>query len=292
MAAPLDALERAPHQHRRKRLGDHDAQDRRIAGARGRDALARDRGAQARFDVDEVGELGHRRDSLAFRHAKVQTRVMPLPMLIIVILVSAGCVVFLVQQVRDLRRQKREPRALGKGRAARGRRRLGLAPLGRAARRVATVWSGRLLIGVISDTHGLLRPEAVAALRGAEHIIHAGDVGAPEVLTALAAIAPVTAVRGNNDRRRLGGADPGDGGARRRTALCIYVLHDLNELDLDPSAGGFSVVVAGHSHQPAQEPARTASCSSTPGARGRGVSACPICVGRLHVDRTAPRGAS
>ena len=71
-----------------------------------------------------------------------------------------------------------------------------------------------MLIGVISDTHGLLRPEAVAALSGAQHIIHAGDVGAPDVLAALAEIAPVTAVRGNNTRAPRGGADPGDGGVR------------------------------------------------------------------------------
>ena len=115
MAAPLDALQRAPDQHRRKRLGDHDAQDGRVAGARGGDALAHHRGAQACFDVDEVGQLGHRGDSLAFGGAKVQTRLMPLPMLVIVILVSAGCVVFLVQQVRDLRRKKRNLEHYEKG---------------------------------------------------------------------------------------------------------------------------------------------------------------------------------
>ena len=115
VAAPLDAFERAPHQHRRERLADHDAQDGRIAGARRGDPLAHDGGAQARFDMDEIGQLGHRRDSLAFRGAKVQTRGMPLPMIIIVVLVGAGCVVFLVQQVRTLRRQKRNLKHWEKG---------------------------------------------------------------------------------------------------------------------------------------------------------------------------------
>ena len=129
-----------------------------------------------------------------------------------------------------------------------------------------------MLIGVISDTHGLLRPEAVAALRGAEHIIHAGDIGAADVLTALAAIAPVTAVRGNND---------GAPGRRHIPATAvlaaggtsIYVIHDVNELDLNPSAGGFAVVVAGHSHQPSQDRARRRAVLQSWAAPDRGASA-------------------
>ena len=112
-----------------------------------------------------------------------------------------------------------------------------------------------MIIGVISDTHGLLRPEAVAALRGVDRIIHAGDIGAPEVLYALAAVAPVTAVRGNNDRESWASAiahtQVVDAGG-----VLIYVIHDVAELDVDPVAGGFGVVIAGHSHKPLNEAAR------------------------------------
>ncbi|WP_438014784.1 metallophosphoesterase family protein [Sorangium sp. So ce315] len=105
-------------------------------------------------------------------------------------------------------------------------------------------------IGVISDTHGLVRPEALAALAGSELILHAGDVGGPEVLAALAAIAPVTAVRGNNDRGRWA-----DGLPERATVrvgdVTLLMLHDVKELDVDPGAVALSAVVAGHSHRPA-----------------------------------------
>ena len=103
-------------------------------------------------------------------------------------------------------------------------------------------------IGVISDTHGLLRPEALSALAGVELILHAGDVDRPEILDALRRVAPVSAVRGNVDRgawaSRLPLADvvPTDGGN-------IYMLHDLGALDLDPSAAGLAAVVYGHSHR-------------------------------------------
>jgi hypothetical protein len=104
-------------------------------------------------------------------------------------------------------------------------------------------------IGIISDTHGLLRPEACARLAGVDHIIHAGDIGGPEVIAGLAEIAPTTAIRGNIDvgpwargyphtvRLTLGGRS-------------IHVLHNLNDLDLDPAATGIDVVVSGHSHRP------------------------------------------
>src|SRR3954468_11047834 len=103
-----------------------------------------------------------------------------------------------------------------------------------------TVGCSSVILGVISDRHGLLRPEALAALRGADHIVHAGDVGGPEVLAALAAIASITAVRGNNDTGRWATALPQTavlslGGTR------IYLLHDLKQLDLDPTASGISV---------------------------------------------------
>ena len=107
-------------------------------------------------------------------------------------------------------------------------------------------------VGVISDTHGLLRPEAVAALAGVERIVHAGDIGSPDVLAALGRIAPVAAVRGNNDREAWAARIPetevvevGD--------VSLYVLHDLHELDLDPRGAGFAAVIAGHSHQPRME---------------------------------------
>src|SRR4029079_3888540 len=98
-----------------------------------------------------------------------------------------------------------------------------------------------VIIGVISDTHGLLRPAAVDALRGAAQIIHAGDIGAPEVLASLAAIAPVTAVRGNNDKGGWAGRIP-ETAVFEAEGVSIYVLHDVNQLALDPAASGFGVV--------------------------------------------------
>jgi uncharacterized protein len=109
-----------------------------------------------------------------------------------------------------------------------------------------------ILIGVISDTHGLLRPEAIKALRGSDHVIHAGDVGAPEILDELRAIAPVTAVRGNIDKGAWAQKLP-ESEVLEIAGVSIYVLHDLAQLDLKPKAAGFSVVVSGHSHVPKQE---------------------------------------
>jgi putative phosphoesterase len=145
-----------------------------------------------------------------------------------------------------------------------------------------------VLIGVISDTHGLLRPEAVAALRGAERIIHAGDIGAPEVLAALAELAPVTAVRGNNDKGAWAQAIPATA-VLELGGVSIYVLHDLAELDVEPSAGGFGVVVAGHSHQPAQGE-KGGVLFFNPGSAGPRRFRLPISVGRLHVENGAARG--
>ena len=106
-----------------------------------------------------------------------------------------------------------------------------------------------MLIGVISDTHGLLRPEALSALAGVEHIIHAGDVGSPDIVPRLAEIAPVTAIRGNVDTQAWARKLP----AREVVMLAertIYIIHDLGDLDLDPVAAGFDMVISGHSHQP------------------------------------------
>ena len=109
-----------------------------------------------------------------------------------------------------------------------------------------------LKIGVISDTHGLLRPEAEKRLAGVDHIIHGGDIGRPDVLVALRRIAPVTAIRGN--------VDTGDWAGRyadtelvRLAGRSIYVLHDLKKLRIDPVAGGIDVIVSGHSHKAAIE---------------------------------------
>jgi putative phosphoesterase len=104
-------------------------------------------------------------------------------------------------------------------------------------------------IGLISDTHGLLRAEALAALRGSELIIHAGDVGQPEILEALGQIAPVVAVRGNVDTQPWASALPLTAVAEASGSL-FYVLHDLQQLDLNPAASGFQCVVSGHSHAP------------------------------------------
>ena len=145
-----------------------------------------------------------------------------------------------------------------------------------------------MLIGVISDTHGLLRPEALAALQGAQHIIHAGDICAPEVLVALAAIAPVTAVRGNNDKGAWASRLPATA-VFQAEGVSIYVLHDLAELDLDPAAAGFGVVIAGHSHRPSQDE-RNGVLFFNPGSAGPRRFRLPICVGRLHVENGAARG--
>src|SRR5260370_34588826 len=108
---------------------------------------------------------------------------------------------------------------------------------------------GAKRIGLISDTHGLLRKEAVEALRGSELIIHAGDVGKPEILEGLRKIAPVVAVRGNVDTAEWAMALPETAVAKAGATL-IYVLHDVKALDLNPSAAGFHIVVSGHTHKP------------------------------------------
>ncbi len=143
-------------------------------------------------------------------------------------------------------------------------------------------------IGVISDTHGLLRPEALAALRGSEHIIHAGDVGAPEILETLAAIAPLTAIRGNVDQaawaRTLAETEILEIGG-----ISIYVLHDLGRLDLKPGAAGFQVVLSGHSHVPKQE-MRHGVLYFNPGSAGPRRFKLPVTVGRLTVEGGNIRG--
>jgi putative phosphoesterase len=136
-------------------------------------------------------------------------------------------------------------------------------------------------IGLISDTHGLLRDEAIEALRGSDLIVHAGDVGDPEILDALRAVAPVIAVRGNVDHGSWASAVPTTAIAEGRAAL-IYVLHDLKELDLDPVAAGFGVVISGHSHKPAHSE-RLGTLYINPGSAGPKRFNLPTTIARLDL---------
>jgi putative phosphoesterase len=123
------------------------------------------------------------------------------------------------------------------------------------------------LIGLISDTHGLLRPEALTALQGSDLIIHAGDVGKPGIIEALQAVAPVVAVRGNVDKGDWASRLPMTAVVEAGPAL-IYVLHDIQQLDLDPAAGGFHIVVSGDSHKPVHTE-RSGVMYVNPGSAGR-----------------------
>lgn len=142
-------------------------------------------------------------------------------------------------------------------------------------------------IGVISDTHGLLREEAVKALEGSELIIHAGDVGKPEILDALREVAPVVAVRGNVDTAAWAGELPATAVAEAGS-ISIYVLHNLEDLDLDPAAAGFSVVVSGHSHQPAREE-RGGVIYLNPGSAGPRRFDLPVTLARMDLSKDPPR---
>ena len=140
-------------------------------------------------------------------------------------------------------------------------------------------------IGVISDTHGVLRDEALAALQDSELILHAGDIGAPEVLARLREIAPVYAVRGNNDRAGWAQAVPLTE-AIEVGNHSIYLLHDIAELDLDPAAARFSAVITGHSHKPLIE-RRDGVLYLNPGSAGPRRFRLPIAVAHLHVTQDA-----
>jgi putative phosphoesterase len=139
----------------------------------------------------------------------------------------------------------------------------------------------RISVGVISDTHGLLRPEAVRALRGSTRILHAGDVGAPEILEALAQIAPVTAIRGNVDTAPWARALPATE-VVEAAGVSIYMLHDLGQLDLKPEAAGFRVVIYGHSHQPKIEE-KNSVLYFNPGSAGPRRFSLPVSVGKLLI---------
>jgi uncharacterized protein len=141
------------------------------------------------------------------------------------------------------------------------------------------------LIGIISDTHGLLRPQAVKALCGVELIIHAGDLGGPEVLAALAAIAPVQAVRGNTDKGDWARPLP-----RNRVVavegMQLYVLHNLYELDLNPGAAGLAAVIYGHSHRPSLE-RQEGVLYLNPGSAGPRRFLLPVTLALLRVTGEA-----
>ncbi len=145
-----------------------------------------------------------------------------------------------------------------------------------------------VFLGVIADTHGLLRPEALEALHGSQHIIHAGDVGAPEILEKLASIAPVTAIRGNIDKGAWARKLP-ETEVAEIAGLSIYVLHDLAELDLKPEAAGFAVVISGHSHVPKQE-TRHGVLYFNPGSAGPRRFKLPVTIGKLTISEGKVRG--
>ena len=138
-----------------------------------------------------------------------------------------------------------------------------------------------MIIGVISDTHGLLRPEALATLQGSDYIIHAGDIGDPQILDKLVAIAPLTAVRGNVDHgawtRKIPATNVLEIGE-----ISIYVLHNLRELDLKPEAAKFAAVVYGHSHVPKQE-RKNGVLYFNPGSAGPRRFKLPVSVGRMTI---------
>jgi len=137
-------------------------------------------------------------------------------------------------------------------------------------------------IGLIADTHGLLRPEALAALADSDLLIHAGDIGKPEVVAALKKIAPLVAIKGNNDT---------DSWARRLPetkkitlgALKLYVIHNVKELSFDPAGRGFRVVISGHSHKPVIQ-TKDNVLFVNPGSAGPRRFKLPICVGKLLVQ--------
>lgn len=137
-------------------------------------------------------------------------------------------------------------------------------------------------VGVISDTHGLLRPEAAQFLKGSDSIIHCGDICDPQVIAALSHIAPVTAVRGNNDTGAWAQGLP------ESDLICfgeihVYVLHDLSRIDLDPVAAGVSVVLSGHSHIPHLE-SRDGVVYLNPGSAGPRRFKLPVSVAELIIE--------
>ena len=141
-----------------------------------------------------------------------------------------------------------------------------------------------LRIGLISDTHGLLRSEATAFLHGCDHILHGGDIGGPHILEQLAALAPVTAVRGNNDTQAWAASLP-ETRLLEFAAVRIYVIHNLDELELELSAAGVQVIVSGHSHH-ASVRERNGVVYVNPGSAGPRRFKLPITVAELEICGT------
>ena len=141
---------------------------------------------------------------------------------------------------------------------------------------------GELRVGLVSDTHGLLRPEARALLIGCDYIIHGGDIGGAEILDELAAMAPLFAVRGNNDTQAWAKRLP-ETELIRVGNVFVYVIHDLAGLDIDPAAVGVRVVVSGHSHRPKIEE-RGAVLYVNPGSCGPRRFTLPISIGEIIVS--------
>jgi putative phosphoesterase len=150
-------------------------------------------------------------------------------------------------------------------------------------------YGSRYRVGVISDTHGLLRPEAVHALRGSDMIVHAGDIGSPDVLRGLEELAPVIPVRGNNDRGPWADALPLSDEFELGSAS-IHVIHDIAGLQLGPPGEGRSVVISGHSHTPRCEE-RDGILFLNPGSAGPRRFRLPISVGFVHIDGRRVEGS-
>jgi putative phosphoesterase len=148
-------------------------------------------------------------------------------------------------------------------------------------RRLPETRTKAMIVGVISDTHGLLRTEAFEALRGSEHIIHAGDIGAPEIIPALRKIAPVTAIRGNVDVQTWA-LEFAETEVVELAGRSIYVIHDVNRIDLNPKAAGFDAVISGHSHQ-AKQIVKDGVLYLNPGSAGPRRFKLPTTVARLLI---------
>lgn len=138
-----------------------------------------------------------------------------------------------------------------------------------------------LRIGLISDTHGLLRPQALAALQGCDHILHAGDIGSPEILDALRQLAPLSVVRGNNDREGWADAVP-EVEELRLGGVGLYMVHDQADIPDDLAERGFAVVVTGHSHKPLITQ-RAGLLHVNPGSAGPRRFSLPVSVGLLRI---------
>jgi putative phosphoesterase len=142
-------------------------------------------------------------------------------------------------------------------------------------------------IGLISDTHGLLRPEALDFLAGCDHIVHGGDIGNADILARLAQIAPLTTVRGNNDRDAWARAIPVTA-TLNVGKVALYAIHDLKELDIDPAAAGVRIVVSGHSHRPSSVE-RGGVIYINPGSAGRRRFSLPISAAEVIIEGDSVR---